>query len=104
MTRGQRLIILNFKCLDFYLCLSCISAVSGGGGLGGGKVVVVLVMLVALVNTKSTIHPDMQKVINRPSETGAVLQTPSSLIDLLIESLILCSIIFRTPSIPNHKR
>ena len=39
-------------------------------------------------------------VINRPGEAGAVLQSPWSLIDWLIESVI----IFKKLSIPNHKK
>ena len=43
------------------------------------------------------------EVINRPGVAGAVLQTPLLLIDLLINSLILCGNIFKTLSFPNGK-
>ena len=40
--------------------------------------------------------------VNRPNVAGAVLQTPLSFINSLIQSLVLFGNIFKTPPLPNH--
>ena len=60
-----------------------------------------------VVKYMSSIYILNKEICNRTGIAGAVLQTPSLLIDWLIDWLIKSTLflqIFRTPSLPNRKR